>query len=519
MVVSRFRRSALLAVALGVALPAALLAGTGVYLTLRIARAVETDTSRYNSYVGQQVAEAFEQELMDHLRRAVAPAEKAAREGAPQSVVETALAAGTSEFEGAHFVPLDDLNGVSLLVIEGQPVIYAPGEGARRGQYFTGVLLRGPAGQVIGSGGWWIRPTEFLRNHLETVFRERMPQNPRLYGGIENTRNLSVELFDDRGARIGNVREPGPPSTARVEHMTGPFENYSVRVASTANAPAVWTGRFLALEFGFIVIMGLAILAATVFGYRYTIRHLELAQLKSGFVSNVTHELKTPVALIRLAVETLEMRRVKSPEETDRFLRTISRETQRLAQLVDNILEFARLEAGQVTFRFGPVELPTLVQDVLESLRPRLEHLEFMTEVDVPETLPPARGDALALTHCLLNLLDNAIKYSRTRREIRISGAARDGTVALSVADRGIGISPADRRRIFEKFVRLENGLVHDVRGAGLGLSLVDQIMRAHGGRIEVVSALGEGSTFTLVLPAAAGAERLPAEPQRRTAS
>src|SRR6266545_3570890 len=380
MAISRFRRSALLAIALGVALPAALLAGTGVYLTLRIARAVETDSSRYNSYMGQQVVEAFEQELMDHLRRAVAPAEKAAREGAPRAVVETALAAGTSEFEDPYFVPLDDLNGVSLLVIEGQPVIYAAGEGARPGQYFTGVLLRGPAGQVIGAGGWWIRPGEFLRFHLETVFRERMPQNPRLYGGIEKTRNLSVELFDDRAARIANVREPGPSSTARVEHMTGPFEDYSVRVAATANAPVVWTGRFLALELGFIAFMGLAILAATAFGYRYTIRHLELAQLKSGFVSNVTHELKTPVALIRLAVETLEMRRFSSPEENDRFLRTIARETQRLAQLVDNILEFARLEAGQVTFRFGPVELPMLVQDVLETLRPRLEHLEFKVE-------------------------------------------------------------------------------------------------------------------------------------------
>jgi two-component system phosphate regulon sensor histidine kinase PhoR len=247
-------------------------------------------------------------------------------------------------------------------------------------------------------------------------------------------------------------------------------------------------------------------------------------------VSNVTHELKTPVALIRLAVETLEMRRVKSPEETDRFLRTIGRETQRLGQLVDNILDFARLEAGQVTFRFGPVDLPALAQDVVETLRPRFDHLEFQVEVDVPEALPPARGDAMALTHCLLNLLDNAIKYSRDRREIRVTGASRDGMVAISVTDRGIGISPADRRRIFEKFVRLEDGLVHDVRGAGLGLSLVDQIMRAHGGRVEVVSTMGEGSTFTLVLPVAneaavsegggrGVAETLPAETQRRTAS
>jgi signal transduction histidine kinase len=519
MAISRLRRGALFAAALGVAIPAALLAGTGIYLTLRIANAIETDTRRYHSYIGQQVAEEFEQELLDHLRRAVAPAENAAREGAPRLVIETALAAGTREFEGAHFVPLDDLNGVSLLVVESQPVIYAPGEGERSGEYFTGVLLRGPDGQVMGAGGWWIRPAAFLRNHLDVVFHERMPQNPRLYGGIENTRNLSVELFDDHGDRIGHVRELGHNPTARTEPMSGPFENFSIRVGSTTNAPAVWTGRFLALQLAFIGLMGLAILTATVFGYRYTVRQLELAQLKSAFVSNVTHELKTPVALIRLAVETLEMRRVKSPEETDRFLRAIGRETQRLGQLVDNILDFARLEAGQVTFRFGHVELPMLVRDVLETLKPRLDHLEFEVETDVPENLPAVRGDAMALTHCLLNLLDNAIKYSRTRKEIRISGSARDGTVSLSVSDRGIGIAPADRKRIFEKFVRLEDGLVHDVRGAGLGLSLVDQIIRAHGGRVDVVSAVGEGSTFTLVLPVATETETLPAESQRRTAS
>ena len=519
MAISRFRRTALAAIALGVAVPAALLAGTGIYLTFRIARAIETDTRRYNSYIGQQVGEAFEQELMDHLRRAVAPAENAAREGAPRPIIQAALDAGTQEFDGAHLVSLDDLNGVSMLVVEGQPVIYATGDGARRSQYFTGVLLRGPGGQVIGAGGWWIQPREFLRDHLDMVFHERMPQNPRLYGGIENTRNLSVELFDASNQRIAHVREPGPHATARTEPMTGPFESYSVRVGSTANAPAVWTGRFLALQLAFIALMGLAILAASVFGYRYTVRQLELAQLKSAFVSNVTHELKTPIALIRLAVETLEMRRVKSPEETDRFLRAISRETQRLGQLVDNILDFARLEAGRVSFRFGPVELHPLVQDVVESLKPRLEHLEFKVEVEVPETLPPARGDAMSLTHALLNLLDNAIKYSRTRREIRVSGASSNGTVSLSVSDRGIGISPADRKRIFEKFVRLEDGLVHDVRGAGLGLSLVDQIIRAHGGRVDVVSTVGEGSTFTLVLPTATEAETVPAESERRTAS
>jgi signal transduction histidine kinase len=519
MVVSRFRRRVLVAITLGVALPAAVLTSLGIYLTLRIARAIDFDTVRYNTYMGQQVAQAFEQELMAHLRRGVGPAENAAREGRSVADIRAALAAGTDEFSGANFVPLESLNNVSLLIVESQPLIFAPGENRRQGLYFAGVLLHGPDGQVIGAGGWWIDPLEFLRRQVDAVFHERMPANPRLYGGIENTRKLSIELFDSANHRIGHVREPGNLGTARTEPLQGPFDGFTVRIAATANAPASWTGRFLALELAFIALMGLAILAAAMFGYRYTVRHLELALLKSGFVSNVTHELKTPIALIRLAVETLEMRRVASPEETDRFLQTIGRETQRLSQLVDNILDFARLEAGQGVFRFAPVDVAGLVHEAVESLGPRFEHLGFKVEVNVPEGTPPALGDPLALTHCLLNLLDNAIKYSRARREITVAAGARDGHVTISVTDRGIGIAPGDRKRIFEKFVRLENGLIHDVRGAGLGLSLVDQIMRAHHGRIEVGGSLNEGSTFTLVLPMAAGAESDRAEPQRKTAS
>jgi two-component system phosphate regulon sensor histidine kinase PhoR len=140
--------------------------------------------------------------------------------------------------------------------------------------------------------------------------------------------------------------------------------------------------------------------------------------------------------------------------------------------------------------------------------------------MDVPEHLPPIRGESSASAQCLLNLLDNAIKYSRTKKEIRVSAAAANEEVSIAVSDRGIGISPRDQRRVFEKFVRLETGLVHDVKGAGLGLSLVDQIVRAHGGRVEVSSALGEGSTFTLVFPEVSRDVRARGdEPQARTAS
>jgi signal transduction histidine kinase len=168
-------------------------------------------------------------------------------------------------------------------------------------------------------------------------------------------------------------------------------------------------------------------------------------------------------------------------------------------------------------FQFSSVNMLDIVRDSVESFRPRLEDQGFKLEVDLPEVLPPVRGDAAALSQCVLNLMDNAMKYSKARREVKVSAQFRlnggAGAVAVAVSDRGIGISPRDQKSIFEKFVRIETGLVHDVKGAGLGLSLVDQIMRAHGGRIELKSALGEGSTFTLVLPAAQGAEVVKPEP------
>ena len=519
MAVSRFQSRILAAIALGIAVPALALAAVGILLTLRISRAVEEESIRYNSYLAQQVVEAFEQELMERLRGSIGLAETAARNGVPREVILAALAAGGDEFRNPHFVPLDDLNGYSMLMVESQPLVYASGEQAHRGQYFVGLLLRDPLGHVVGAGGWWMEPRQFLVRHMDDVIRERLPSNPRMYGGLESVRRLSIELFDTRGVSIGKVREPGELVTARAESFEGPAEGFTVRVAPTTNAPVVWASRFVAIEISFIVLLGVVVIVATVFGVRYTVRQLELAQLKASFVSNVSHELKTPIALIRLAVETLEMRRTSSQEETDKFLRTIGRETGRLHQLVDNILDFARLEAGQRPFRLEPVDMTEIARESIETFQPRLEQQGFVWKVDLPEHLPEVMGDKTALTHCVLNLIDNAIKYSRSRKEIGVSGEALDGTVRVSVSDCGIGIAPSDQRRIFEKFVRAETGLVHDVKGAGLGLSLVDQIVRAHGGRVELVSQMNEGSTFTLVLPATGTAAAPSEEARERTGS
>ena len=190
MAISRFSRRVLGIIGLGVALPAALLAGLGVYLTLRISAAVHAQSVRYNLYIAQQVAASFEQELLASLQRAIGPAEIAARNGRGIDEVIAELARGGGEFVAPLFVPLDELSGFDLLLVEHQPLVYARGTGARARHWFTGLLLRGPDGQVMGAGGWWLDPGQFLTTHLRAVFEERLPQDNRMYGGIESTRGL-----------------------------------------------------------------------------------------------------------------------------------------------------------------------------------------------------------------------------------------------------------------------------------------------------------------------------------------
>ncbi len=490
-------------IAVGVLVPALVLAVIGAALTLRTARAVEDASARYNRYMTHMVDNGLQQALFDRVHNAVAMAEKVARAGGSLALVREALRREEGDLAHPTLFEVDRLMDMEAEVVEGQPLIYAFDPVRRPGRAFAGTLLYGREGDVIGAGGWWIDVGHFLETHVSEVVDARLPENPLIYGGPESVGSLSVALLGPGGQELARVREGGHAATAQVQALSGPFQGFSVRVAASPAAPVAWISGFVGLELGLIALMVLVIASAVVFGLRYTAQQLELASHKASFVSNVSHELKTPLSLIRLAVETLEMGRIRGPEDQERFLRTVGREAQRLNQLVDNILDFARLEAGKREFRFAPTDLPSVAREVLDSFRTRLEEQGFRTEVSLPAGLPPVRADASALGQCLLNLLDNAIKYSRERKEVRIAAEPRGGWVALTVADRGVGIPLQHHRRIFEQFVRLDHGLVHEVKGAGLGLALVDHIVRAHGGRIEVRSVPGEGSAFTLLLPVA----------------
>jgi len=230
-------------------------------------------------------------------------------------------------------------------------------------------------------------------------------------------------------------------------------------------------------------------------------RELRLSRLKSDFVANVSHELKTPLALIRLYAETLELARVPSEERKDEYYRVIGKESRRLTQLINNILDFSRIEAGRKEYRLVPSDIGAVVRDVVESYRFAIEKLGFTLELELGEDLPELELDPEALSQALINLLNNAIKYSPEHKAITVGVRREQDRVLLSVSDRGMGIPRSEHRRIFEKFYRVETSLVHATKGSGLGLALVQHITEAHGGHVELRSTPGEGSTFTLSLP------------------
>jgi signal transduction histidine kinase len=266
---------------------------------------------------------------------------------------------------------------------------------------------------------------------------------------------------------------------------------------------------------GFIDVMLLAGLGLVWVNVR---RELRLSRLKSDFVANVSHELKTPLALIRLYAETLELGRVPNEERKNEYYRVIGKESRRLTQLINNILDFSRIEAGRKEYRLVPSDLAAVVRDVVESYRFAIEKLGFTLTLELAEDLPPQALDPEALSQALINLLNNAIKYSPEHKAITVSARRELDRVLLSVSDRGVGIARSEHRRIFEKFYRVETSLVHTTKGSGLGLALVQHIAEAHGGRVELRSTPGEGSTFTLSLPVPAEAPAVDEpEPARGT--
>ncbi len=234
-------------------------------------------------------------------------------------------------------------------------------------------------------------------------------------------------------------------------------------------------------------------------------RRLRLARLKTDLVATVSHELRTPVASMRVLVDGLLADDRIDPDKVRDYLRLLSAENERLGRLIENFLTYARLDRGRQTFTLAPTDPGALVASAVAAVRDRVPAGSDLA-VEVAPGLPPVAADAEALGTALVNVLDNAVKYTPADKRIVVR-AYRDGEahVCLEVEDNGIGIPRTERRRIFRRFYQVEQRLTRETGGVGLGLSIVDAIVRAHGGTVRVEEAPTSGSVFTLRLPAASG--------------
>ena len=339
-----------------------------------------------------------------------------------------------------------------------------------------------------------------------------MPPGGRIVGLLRDTTvtaahaSLRDSLVPPAGTRLV-LHEGSPPGDAIEPVLTLPagdkvpdwrlslYLNAADPSAAAADrriALYLWTGG-----------LGIALIATlTLIAGGYVGRQLRLTRLKNDLIATVSHELKTPLASMRALVETLMDGRCADEQQAREYLGLIARENQRLSRLIDNFLTFSRMERNRRTFELSAVNVREVIDLATDAIHERFTSPESQLEIAVAD-LPAVRGDRDALVTVVLNLLDNAWKYTGDQKRIRIRAFAEAAGICIEVADNGIGLSRRSIKRIFDRFHQVDQTLSRQAGGCGLGLSIVKFIVKAHGGKVNVQSQPGQGSTFRVELPAA----------------
>jgi signal transduction histidine kinase len=339
--------------------------------------------------------------------------------------------------------------------------------------------------------------TDYIKKQFLARSIPELLQSPDL--GLSDS-NLALAIFDEAKSEI-YANTKGSVEYEVKTAFSRPFPQWSMGIGLKETT----IGALARSNFKKTLLLTLLVLSVLVFGIvqilRATAREAKLAQAKSDFVSNVSHELKTPLTMIRLFAEILSRGRVKNPEKAQDYYQIMENESRRLSQLIDNILDFSQLEAGRKLYQPVETDVAELVEGVIKSYEYQLVNSAFELKVDVQPNLPAIRVDPDAISQAVLNLLNNAVKYSDKIKKIGVRVFKAGESIAIEVSDSGIGIPPSEHQKIFEKFHRVGTALVHNTKGSGLGLSLVKHIVEAHRGQVRVESVPGEGSRFTLLLP------------------
>ena len=352
--------------------------------------------------------------------------------------------------------------------------------------------------RLVGLAGMVIDEDYFRRTVLPRAVKEGLAD-------LASEHEPVVSVQDATGRIVyanGPLRAASSKWTEAEKPFSLVFTDWKVGLVSRHTTPAVVARRNFLVNIGLSAALATVLLGGLLLALRTASREMKLSQMKNEFVSNVSHELRTPLASIRVFAEFLRLGRFDGPEKAREYGDYIETESRRLTQLINNILDFASIDSGRKTYRFVRCDVREVVCETLKTFEIRLRQDGFNVIVEGADThLPPARIDAGAIAQSLSNLLDNAVKYSNGNKDITVSLRRDGGFIVISVRDQGVGIARDEQRKIFDRFHRVSTGLVHDVKGSGLGLSIVRHIVEAHRGKVTVESRPGEGSTFSLHLP------------------
>ncbi len=372
-------------------------------------------------------------------------------------------------------------------------------------------FLHGNPGHVFGLVGFAVN-LEWVRRFY---FDELVFQIARVGGAADE---MSLEILDNEGRVVtstGPHHSAIPPAVrafplvfvdrALVGTLPPPenrqFDEWTARAGVAADSPTAAGVTGIDTTFVLISLAALATMAGLIVTVRGVRVAAELATMKSDFVSSVTHELKTPLAVIRLIADTLAGGRYDSQQTVREYAAMLWRETGNLGRLIDNLLTYARLSDVRHAYTFEPIEVSDLVEESLRHFHALLTDRRFAVHVQLPPDVPPIRADRMAAGQVLDNILDNGVKYSERVRVLTIGARATGDHVALWVEDRGPGIRADEIARVSDKFFRgrhVERG------GSGLGLAIVRQVVEAHGGRLHIESQLGQGTRVEVLFPRAA---------------
>ncbi len=355
-----------------------------------------------------------------------------------------------------------------------------------------------------------------LITHLTTLYRQQDYTAVLLYDTEEIVEELLTHLLDNVGAdRVANVVDDHNRIIfGRSIDGTGPFivvrrfpstlYKWRLQLAPTSSALFSAQARARAQRFSQVMLIPLAlgvIILGLVVLYLSIVRERRLSRLKSDFIANVSHELKTPLSLIRMFGELLLMGKVRDEARAKRYSEVILRETERLTSLIDNVLNLSKIERGKGAYDFKKMDITDAVERGVEVYRHRLETSGLTLQYLVDPDLPAANIDDHAITLAVVNLIDNAVKYAKGTDTIGVQIRVKDDFIHLDIFDNGAGIPEDQLKRVFERFYRVPSAETSKQRGSGIGLSLVKHIAEEHGGKIRVTSNPGEETRFSIRLP------------------